>query len=198
MFTGIIEEVGTITEIIANNTNLSFWVAANFIGDLKVDESIAHNGVCLTVEEIQETKYRVTAIEETFNKTNLNLLNPGAQINLERAIVFNGRIDGHLVQGHVDCIANCTAIENKNGSHLFTFSFPEIHATYIVEKGSICINGVSLTVFNCTKDSFQVAIIPYTFAHTTFSTLQLNDKVNLEFDVIGKYFNRWMEVRQGK
>ncbi|MBX2934949.1 MAG: riboflavin synthase [Ferruginibacter sp.] len=190
MFTGIIENTGTITKVIPGGGNKTFWVASAISNELKVDQSLSHNGVCLTVEEIKDGLYRVTAIEETLLKTNINTWQAGSIINLERCMQLNGRLDGHLVQGHVDCTGQCLNIEEKEGSRQFIFQFPEEFAGYIIEKGSITINGISLTLFNVGTNSFTVAIIPYTYNNTNMNGLKTGDTVNLEFDVIGKYVNR--------
>lgn len=186
MFTGIIETVGIVSETEEENTNVHFWIKADFIKELKIDQSVAHNGVCLTIVEFKNDLYRVTAIKETIDKSNLGQLKIGDKVNLERCMLMNGRLDGHIVQGHVDQTAVCTNVQDKNGSWEFSFRYKDTtHVT--VEKGSICINGVSLTVFNSQKNSFSVAIIPYTYEYTNFSTIQVGDTVNLEFDIIGKY-----------
>ncbi len=194
MFTGIIESLGLIKEVIKNCSNATFWISSNLTQELKVDQSVSHNGVCLTVEEIKGSNYRVTAIEETLQKTNLRTLSPGEIINLERCMVLNGRLDGHLVQGHVDCTAECIEIIQKEGSHEFTFSFSEQFASLIIEKGSVTVNGISLTCFNVKEDEFTVAIIPYTFEHTNIKTLKTGDFVNIEWDIIGKYIERKLSL----
>jgi riboflavin synthase len=190
MFTGIIENTGIIKEILTNGTNKTFWVASPLWAELKIDQSLSHNGVCLTVEEVKEGMHRVTAIEETLSKTSLGSWQQGTAVNLERCMQINGRLDGHIVQGHVDTIAECTAIVEKDGSWEFTFSFPKDFGALVIEKGSISLNGISLTIFNVTKDSFMVAVIPYTFLHTNMNALQKGDHVNIEFDMIGKYVIR--------
>ncbi len=189
MFTGIIEAVGEIEKVSKEGENLRFEIKCPFTNELKVDQSIAHNGVCLTVVELKETSYTVTAIKETLDKTTLNMLEAREKINLERAMKLGDRLDGHLVQGHVDGTATCINIEEINGSWVFMFQH-EMTSNLIVEKGSITINGVSLTVVKTKENTFNVAIIPYTFAHTTFIDLKINGKVNIEFDVIGKYVQR--------
>jgi riboflavin synthase len=158
--------------------------------ELKVDQSVSHNGVCLTVEEVSSNTHKVTAIAETLTKTNLNTLQLGHWVNLERCLMLNGRIDGHLVQGHVDCTATCIKVENKNGSWEYEFEIPVSFGSFVIEKGSISLNGISLTIFNVTHHSFCVAIIPFTFEHTTLKFLKEGDSVNIEFDMIGKYVNR--------
>jgi riboflavin synthase len=189
MFTGIIEQVGEIVAISENGTNKTFTVSADFAQELKVDQSVAHNGVCLTVESINEGKYTVTAIEETLLKTALNNWQKGTLVNLERCMQMNGRLDGHIVQGHVDGIGKCIELIEKEGSWEFTFQTSQ-SLRLIVEKGSICVNGVSLTAFDVQDNTFKVAIIPFTYEHTNFKQLQIGDEINLEFDIIGKYVER--------
>ena len=195
MFTGIIETLGEIKEIRQEESNLHFTVCSPISAELKVDQSVAHNGVCLTVVALSKGCHTVTAIAETLNKTSLGALKTGDLLNLERCLAASGRFDGHVVQGHVDVTGTCTAVEETNGSWKYTFSFPEEKSTLVVEKGSICVNGVSLTVVDAGKGTFSVAIIPYTHAHTTFKTLKPGEVVNLEFDVIGKYVARMLEGR---
>jgi riboflavin synthase len=195
MFTGIVECIGTINEIEKNGTNTSFWISSPISNTLKVDQSVSHNGVCLTIEEVKENNHRVTAIAETLQKTNLGRLAIGNTINIERCMLMNGRIDGHLVQGHVDCTAFCTEVKNLNGSWEFSFQFPFEFAPLIIEKGSICINGISLTCFAVTENSFKVAIIPYTYTHTNMGTISVNTEVNLEFDILGKYILRMNNLK---
>ncbi len=195
MFTGIIEEVGKVIDLKREDENLHITVEANFSSELKIDQSVAHNGVCLTVVDLKENLFTVTAIKETLAKTNLGELKVGNPINLERGVILGERLDGHLVQGHVDQTAICIGIEEQNGSHLFTFEYESKLKNVTIEKGSITVNGVSLTVVNSQINKFSVAIIPYTLEHTTFRNLQVNDKVNLEFDVIGKYVKRLTEVK---
>lgn len=192
MFTGIIEELGVITALQKNGGNLNITVKAGMTKELKIDQSVAHNGICLTVVDIKDDEYTVTAIDETLNKTNLGNLKVGDSVNLERGMKVGARFDGHIVQGHVDQTATCTRIDNKEGSREFTFEYDPEFQNVTIEKGSITINGVSLTVVNSQKSHFRVAIIPYTLAHTTFGSLQKGDRVNLEFDVIGKYVQRLM------
>lgn len=198
MFTGIIESTGTITDIYINGSNKSFWVTSPLSHELKVDQSLAHDGVCLTVEEIKDNQHRVTAISETLEKTNLGDWETGKEINLERCLLFNGRLDGHLVQGHADTTGTITHKEEKEGSWQFIVSYPEQFASLIIEKGSITLNGISLTAFNTTNNTFEVAIIPYTCEHTTVKHLKTGDKVNLEFDVIGKYVSRIQQLLVSK
>lgn len=194
MFTGIIECVGKVIHIENDLSNIHFTIEASIAQELKIDQSVAHNGVCLTVVAIKENSYKVTAIHETLQKTNLANLKINNELNLERCMVFNGRIDGHIVQGHVDQTAVCTAVQNQNGSWLFTFEYDSALNNITVEKGSVCVNGVSLTVVNSGVNTFSVAIIPYTFEHTTFKNIEVGSKVNLEFDVIGKYVSKYLTV----
>lgn len=196
MFTGIIEKIGIVTDIISSENNISFWIKSPISDELSIDQSVAHNGVCLTVEEIIEGKHKVTAIQETLNKTNLKQWKKNSFINLERCLAMNGRLDGHLVQGHVDSVAICLEIVEKQGSWEYTFEFDPQFASLIIEKGSITVNGISLTLFNVTNQSFRVAIIPYTYEHTNMKHLTLGDEVNVEFDLIGKYINRMMELKK--
>jgi len=196
MFTGIIEKIGIVTDIISSDNNISFWIKSPISEELSIDQSVAHNGVCLTVEEIIEGKHRVTAIQETLNKTNLKQWKKNSFINLERCLPMNGRLDGHLVQGHIDSVAICLEIAEKQGSWEYTFEFDPKFASLIIEKGSITVNGISLTLFEVTKHSFRVAIIPYTYEHTNMQHLIRGDEVNIEFDMIGKYINRMMELRK--
>lgn len=191
MFTGIIEEVALLQEIKKEQGNLHLTVKARFTPELKIDQSVAHNGVCLTVVALDDETFTVTAIQETLEKTNLEQLNVGDEINLERGLQLPARLDGHIVQGHVDGVGICTEIIPQDGSTIFTFSYNHKNIPHVtIEKGSITINGVSLTVINSKNNSFSVAIIPYTLAHTTFKNLKQGDTVNLEFDVIGKYVQR--------
>jgi len=194
MFTGIIENTGIIREITGKGTNKTFRVESPLTHELKVDQSLSHSGVCLTVEEIKDGMHRVTAIEETILKTNLGDWKNGTIVNLERCMQLNGRLDGHIVQGHVDCTGNCIAIVERDGSREYSFSFSGQYAKYIIEKGSITLNGISLTCFNVGRDNFCVAIIPYTYHHTNMHNILVNDKVNIEFDVIGKYIDRKLSL----
>lgn len=189
MFTGIIEHMGEVVALEKEHDNLHISMRTPITSELKVDQSVAHNGVCLTVVAIQDDVYTVTAIKETLDKTNLGQLSIGHKINIERCMKLGDRLDGHIVQGHVDQIATCTHKGEENGWHTFTFEYePSQHIT--VEKGSVCINGVSLTVVNSKKNSFSVAIIPYTFEHTNFNALSVGSTVNIEFDIIGKYITK--------
>lgn len=194
MFTGIIECIGRVVEIKSEKNNIHFFIEAPFTSELKVDQSVAHNGVCLTVTEINKSIYSVTAIQETLQKTNLGQLKIGDKINLERCMLMNGRLDGHIVQGHVDQTGICTAVEEQNGSWFFTFEFDSSAKNITVEKGSITVNGVSLTVVNSGKGEFSVAIIPYTFEHTNFHQLKKGNAVNLEFDIVGKYVAKLLQT----
>ncbi|MDX1829475.1 MAG: riboflavin synthase [Lutibacter sp.] len=193
MFTGIIENLGEITAIEQENENFHFTIKSNFTPELKIDQSIAHNGVCLTIVKIDGDNYTVTAIKETLEKSNMRFLKVGDKINLERAMKLGERLDGHIVQGHVDQTAKCTNILDENGSWLFTFEYDSSKQNITIEKGSITINGISLTVVNSKKNSFSVAIIPYTYENTNFHTFKIGAVVNLEFDVIGKYVARLLE-----
>ncbi|MEY4289083.1 MAG: hypothetical protein RLZZ30_1171 [Bacteroidota bacterium] len=191
MFTGIIEEIGLVTEIRQDGGNVHFTIQSNLSNELKIDQSVAHNGCCLTVVELSPDQHTVTAIHETLQKTNLGSWKVGSKINLERCMSLNGRLDGHIVQGHVDGLARCVAITDENGSWRYRFSYESSFVT--VEKGSITINGTSLTVVDSEDQSFAVCIIPYTYEHTNFHTLVVGDEVNLEFDIIGKYVARLMK-----
>ncbi|MBD0283871.1 MAG: riboflavin synthase [Flavisolibacter sp.] len=194
MFTGIIEALGEIKDITESGSNKTFWIHSPLSHLFKVDQSISHNGVCLTVEEIEGDDHRVTAVEETLRKTALGAWKPGDRINLEQSLTLGSRLDGHFVQGHVDTTGNCSKIEDCNGSFELTFSYPESFAPLIIEKGSICVDGISLTAFAVAKASFKVAIIPYTWQHTNLQYLKAGDGVNLEFDLIGKYILRKMAM----
>jgi len=192
MFTGIIETMGIVHEVIEQGTNKTFWVNSDLSPELKIDQSVAHNGACLTVVDIQEGRYAVTAIDETLKKTNLSFLKKGQLVNLERCMLANGRFDGHMVYGHVDGTGVCEEIIKKDGSYVFRFAFGDEFKNLLVEKGSVTINGASLTVFEVTSSSFKVAIIPYTFEHTNIQTLKVGSTVNLEFDILGKYAAKLM------
>jgi riboflavin synthase len=194
MFTGIVETTAKVRAIEKNGGNISFWMESPLSADLKVDQSLSHNGVCLTVEEIRGSAYKVTAIQETLDKTNLGHLEVGNEVNLERCMEMGGRLDGHIVQGHVDTVGECISAEEKEGSWEYLFSFDAKFAPLIIEKGSVSLNGISLTIFNVTRSTFTVAIIPYTFHHTTMREVQRGTLVNLEFDVIGKYVYRRAEL----
>ena len=190
MFTGIIETLGIIKQLRKENDNLHVTVESTLTNELKIDQSVAHNGVCLTVVAIRDNQYTVTAIRETLEKTNVGDWNEGDTLNLERAMRLGDRLDGHIVQGHVDQIGMCTHIENANGSWYFTFQYDASLTNITIEKGSITVNGVSLTVVNSKENEFSVAIIPYTYEHTNFHNFQIGTKINLEFDMIGKYVSR--------
>ena len=200
MFSGIIEEFATVTAIKHDRENIDFTLTCSFVDELKIDQSVAHNGVCLTVVDISTPDtYTVTAMKETLDRTNLGLLRVGDKVNVERSMLMNGRLDGHIVQGHVDQTARCTAVEDADGSKYFTFEYPENREMarrgyFTVDKGSVTVNGVSLTVCNPTNNSFQVAIIPYTFEHTNFCDITVGSVVNLEFDILGKYIARLQQL----
>ena len=196
MFTGIIEQLGVIKSIEKSATNTVFIISSLLAKELKVDQSIAHNGVCLTIEAINENNYQVTAVAETLAKTNAGNWRIDDIINLERAMQFNGRMDGHLVQGHVDTVATCIAVDDMNGSWMYRFQFPENFASLMIEKGSVAINGTSLTAFDVSSNQFSVAIIPYTYTHTSINQLKVGDSVNIEFDMIGKYVARFVELNK--
>jgi riboflavin synthase len=201
MFSGIVEEAGKVIAIEKDQENYHFTLTCSFTDELKIDQSLSHNGVCLTVVKIDKEKktYVVTAIKETLLKSNLGLLEPGYEVNLERSMIMNGRLDGHIVQGHVDQTAECIGVEEADGSWYYTFEYPfdkeKARQGYMtVEKGSVTVNGVSLTVVNSKLNSFQVAIIPYTYHHTNFHAIEKGTKVNLEFDIIGKYLSKLMVI----
>ena len=195
MFTGIIEGLGKIISVSSSGRNRSFTLSSPFLHELKIDQSLSHNGICLTVEDIQKESYQVTAVAETLAKSNAGNWQKDQLINLERAMIMNARMDGHIVQGHVDAIATLNKITDMKGSWQFDFHFSNLFAALMIEKGSVCLNGVSLTAFNVHTNSFSVAIIPYTYQHTNFSHLSPGDTVNIEFDMIGKYVNRFMAVQ---
>lgn len=195
MFTGIIEDLGKITALKQEGGNLHISVSSSVTPELKIDQSVAHDGVCLTVVALNDNSYTVTAIDETLNKTNLSFLNEGDFINIERAMKLGDRLDGHIVQGHVDQVANCVSVTQTDGSWKYTFEYDPLQNNVTIEKGSITVNGVSLTVVDSQWSSFSVAIIPYTYEHTTFKYLNVGDLVNLEFDVIGKYVKRLNDLR---
>jgi riboflavin synthase len=193
MFSGIIELTGTVADLKKEKSNLHITIQSSFTEELKIDQSIAHNGVCLTVVAIQNSFYTVTAIDETLQKTNLGLLQIGDRINLERCIKAGDRLDGHIVQGHVDQTGMCTSVTENNGSWTFQFKYDGAANNITVEKGSICVNGVSLTVVNSQDTSFSVCVIPYTFEHTNFQSIKAGTVVNLEFDILGKYISKLMK-----
>ena len=192
MFTGIIEELGEIVELNREQDNLHITVKSKVSKELKIDQSLAHNGVCLTVVALGENTHTITAIKETIDKSSIGKLNVGDKVNLERAMQLGARLDGHIVQGHVDQVAVCTEVVALEGSWVYTFSYDDTYNNLTIEKGSITVNGVSLTVVNSKEGAFSVAIIPYTYEHTNFHQIDINDTVNLEFDVIGKYVARLM------
>jgi riboflavin synthase len=194
MFTGIIETLGVVKNIVKEQENVHFTIKSDITKELKIDQSVAHNGVCLTVIAIDKDEYTVTAIKETLTKTNIGKLNLYDEVNLERAMKLGDRLDGHIVQGHVDETGTCTSIKDDKGSVVFTFSYHSKNNNITIEKGSVTVNGVSLTVVNSKKDSFSVAIIPYTLENTIFKNISKNDNVNLEFDVIGKYVSRLTNI----
>ena len=195
MFTGIIETLGKVEKLEKDGGNLNITIASDITSELKIDQSVSHNGVCLTVVSIDADQYTVTAIEETLSKTNLGDLKVGELVNLERAMLLGARLDGHIVQGHVDQTATCKSVEEKDGSWVYTFAYDPKLNNVTIEKGSITVDGVSLTVVDSKKDSFSVAIIPYTHEHTRFHTYKVGDTINLEFDVVGKYVSRLLELR---
>lgn len=190
MFTGIIETTGTITGVAQHGANRTFTVTSGIAQELKIDQSVSHDGVCLTVETVADDHYTVTAIEETLKKTNLAFWKPGDAVNIERCLLMNGRLDGHIVQGHVDATAECTDVKTLDGSWEYTFRYPVQFAPLLIEKGSVALNGTSLTCFNLTENMFTVAIIPYTYEHTSIGKVKAGALVNIEFDVIGKYIHR--------
>jgi riboflavin synthase len=190
MFTGIVETTGIIKEVISNGSNKSFWVGSVISPELSIDQSVCHDGTCLTIEETRDKNHRITAIEETLKKTSLHVWEPGTVVNLERCLRVGDRLDGHIVQGHVDTTGTCLLRKEKNGSWEFQFSFPGKFSPLVIEKGSICVNGISLTAFDVKKKRFSVAVIPYTFEHTNIKEVLEGGIVNLEFDIIGKYLVR--------
>ena len=198
MFSGIVEEAAKVVRLEKDKDNLHITVSCSFADKLKIDQSVAHNGVCLTVVDLKEGEYTVTAIKETLQKTNLGLLEVGDKINLERSMRMEALLDGHIVQGHVDQTAVCTSIEEVNGSWYFTFKYDPSLGNITVEKGSVAVNGVSLTVVNSKDDEFSVAIIPYTYEHTNFHQFKAGTVVNLEFDILGKYVTKLMKQYSGK
>lgn len=196
MFTGIVESKGKVVRIVQDQSNRHFLIASPINNELKVDQSLAHNGVCLTVTKITDQGHWVTAVDETLKKSNLGDWKEGSVVNLERSMPANGRFDGHIVQGHVDQVGLCTRVQEVEGSWLFDFEFDPSGGNITVEKGSVAIDGVSLTCFNSVTGSFRVTIIPYTFENTTFGTLKARDRVNLEFDILGKYIKRLLEPQK--
>lgn len=196
MFTGIIETTGVITNIETKGTNVTFTVASSISDELKVDQSVAHSGICLTVERVADGHHSITAIQETLHKTNAGKWKVNDVLNIERCLLANSRIDGHFVQGHVDATATCIEKKDEGGSWIFSFEYDEKFAPLMIEKGSVSINGTSLTCFNVGRNRFSVAIIPYTYTHTNIQYVEVNDTVNIEFDVFGKYMNRFYELMQ--
>ena len=196
MFTGIIEATGTITGIETNGSNKTFWISSPVSQELKIDQSVAHNGVCLTVEEVKDGAHRVTAIAETLEKTNLGSWHKGHLVNIERCLMMNARLDGHMVQGHIDTTGTCVKLTELDGSWEYMFQFSAQFAALLVEKGSVAVNGISLTVFNVGNDRFSVAIIPYTYEHTNMQDVKVGTAVNLEFDIIGKYVLRNAQLQK--
>ena len=199
MFSGIIEEFATVVAIERDRENIDFTLKCSFVDELKIDQSVAHNGVCLTVVKIENGTYTVTAMKETLDRSNLGLLSVGDKVNVERSMLMNGRLDGHIVQGHVDETARCIAMDDANGSTYFTFEYKEDlemarNGYFTVDKGSVTVNGVSLTVCNPTSNTFQVAIIPYTMEHTNFQDIRIGTIVNIEFDILGKYIARLQQL----
>ena len=201
MFSGIVEEYAEVVKVVKDQENLHLTLKCSFVDELKIDQSVSHNGVCLTVVSIQDGTYTVTAMKETIERSNIGLLAVGDKVNVERSMMMNGRLDGHIVQGHVDQTAVCTAVDDAQGSWDFTFKYnfdKEMtkRGYFTVDKGSVTVNGVSLTVCNPTSDTFQVAIIPYTYEHTNFHTIKVGSVVNIEFDIIGKYLSRMMQLTE--
>jgi riboflavin synthase len=196
MFTGIIETTGIVKEVAANGSNKIFWIESGISSQLKVDQSVSHSGVCLTIEEVKGNCHRITAIDETLQKTTLCNWQAGTLINLERCLQLNDRLDGHIVQGHVDDTGTCIKRKEKDGSWEFEFKFPKKYSPLIIEKGSICLNGISLTAFDVKKKSFSIAVIPYTFEHTDIKQVSEGNQVNLEFDMIGKYLLRRLSLKE--
>lgn len=201
MFSGIVEEYAEVVKVVKEQENLHLTLKCSFVDELKIDQSVSHNGVCLTVVCIQDGTYTVTAMKETIERSNIGLLAVGDKVNVERSMMMNGRLDGHIVQGHVDQTAVCTAVDDAQGSWYFTFKYDfdkemAKRGYFTVDKGSVTVNGVSLTVCNPTSDTFQVAIIPYTYEHTNFHTIKVGSVVNIEFDIIGKYLSRMMQLTE--
>ncbi len=195
MFTGIIEDLGVVKVLVKEKENINITIESNIATELKIDQSIAHNGVCLTVVNLKDTQYTVTAIKETLDKSNIGALKVNDSVNLERAMKLGDRLDGHIVQGHVDQIATCIDVKELDGSWEYTFKYDASLGNITIEKGSITINGVSLTVIDSKRDAFSVAIIPYTYKHTNFNSLNIGSSVNLEFDVIGKYISKLQKMK---
>jgi len=198
MFTGIVETVGKVISIEEKGTNKTFWIESNISSQFKIDQSVSHSGVCLTVEAVDGHSHQVTAILETLEKTNLNGLELGSFVNIEQCLPMHGRLDGHLVQGHVDTTATCTAVHDEGGSWKYSFRFPKQFAALVIEKGSISLNGTSLTIFDVGRDVFSVAIIPYTYENTSIHQLRVGSTVNIEFDMMGKYITRSLDLAKYK
>lgn len=198
MFTGIVESIGIIKEILTSGDNKTFWIESPLAKELKPDQSVSHNGVCLTIEEVKKDWHRVTAISETLTKSNFDDSSQGDLVNLERCLQMNGRLDGHIVQGHVDTVGACIGKKELSGSLEFRINFPTEFAEFVIEKGSISVNGISLTAFSVTDNEFSIAIIPYTLEHTNIRLLKPGEKVNLEFDIIGKYIQRIIQLNDKK
>jgi len=196
MFTGIIETIGQIKDVSSNGTNKSFWIESSITHELRIDQSVAHNGVCLTIEDIQNGVYKTTAVQETLEKTNLNQWIVDTHINLERSLQLSSRLDGHFVQGHVDTVGTVLKKKDLNGSWELVLDFPKKFAHLLIEKGSICLDGISLTIFAVRKSTFRVAIIPYTWQNTSLQFLIEKDTINLEFDLLGKYINRKLSLKR--
>jgi riboflavin synthase len=196
MFTGIIEYQGLISGIEESAANLVFWIQSPISHELKIDQSVSHDGVCLTIDQLSADSHRVTAIAETLDKTTLRSWKTGDRVNLERCMQMNGRLDGHIVQGHVDCTATCIDKSDKNGSWEYRFSIPASFASLIIEKGSISVNGISLTLFDVSNDAFSIAIIPYTYSFTNIDKVEPGSSVNIEFDIVGKYVNRIQRINK--
>ena len=201
MFSGIVEESAELLKVVKDQENLHLTLRCSFVDELKIDQSVSHNGVCLTVVKIEDDTYTVTAMKETIERSNIGLLRPGDKINVERSLMMNGRLDGHIVQGHVDQTAKCVNVSDADGSWYYTFEYDfdkemARRGYFTVDKGSVTVNGVSLTVCNPTQNTFQVAVIPYTYEHTNFHTIGVGSIVNLEFDIIGKYLSRMMVLSE--
>jgi riboflavin synthase len=197
MFTGIVEATGIVVDVKKSLGNLEMYLKSPFTDELRIDQSLAHNGVCLTVDEIKDSVFRVTAIQETLQKTNLGNLKVGDSVNLERCMRLGDRLDGHMVQGHVDHAVRCISVKEEKGSHVFEFECKPSGSNILVMKGSVCLNGVSLTISALEEESFSVSIIPYTYMHTNFNNLRVHDEVNIEYDVFGKYISAYLSRQKG-
>ena len=196
MFTGIVEAQGRVTKVAVDGSNRTLWIESQISRELKVDQSVSHNGVCLTIEDLNEVSHRITAIAETLGKTTIGSWQTGDIVNLERCMIMNGRIEGHLVQGHIDSPGICVDITQLEGSWKLRIHFPEEFGQFVIEKGSVCLDGISLTAYEVDKDELSVAIIPYTFHHTNIRNLKIGDRMNMEFDMIGKYVQRWNQLQE--